>query len=282
MRSAPVPETDAEPALFVHGLEGSSRNWTDLIDLLRTRLACEAMDLPGFGDSPPRPDGRYSIAALAQTVIALIQQQSKPVHLSATRWAARSASRSPPPGPTSSRPSRSSPRPCPTCVPGWTWCASPSIGPAAARPAADQAVPGRPAAGTPGGRRSSPPATATRRSTRRPGSPPRWPNSAGATRSSYAAAALMGSVRALSAEFLRKGRHSAWRDAARVTAPTLVIYGQPRPAGRPAGGGPGRACFADARVVVLPRTGHVAQMERPGRWRTRSASCWECPVASAG
>ena len=75
VRSAPVPETDAEPALFVHGLEGSSRNWTDLIDLLRTRLACEAMDLPGFGDSPPRPDGRYSIAALAQTVIALIQRK---------------------------------------------------------------------------------------------------------------------------------------------------------------------------------------------------------------
>ena len=78
-----------------------------------------------------------------------------------------------------------------------------------------------------------------------------------------AAAALMGSARALSAEFLRKGRHSPWRDAARVTAPTLVIYGQhdrlvdPRAAGRAA------HAFRDARIVVLPRTGHVAQMERP-------------------
>jgi len=83
VRSAPDPETgdDAEPALCVHGLEGSSRNWTDLMDLLRSRLACDALDLPGFGDSPPRPDGRYSIAALAQTVIALIQKQSEPVHL---------------------------------------------------------------------------------------------------------------------------------------------------------------------------------------------------------
>ena len=51
-----------EPALCVHGLEGSSRNWTDLMDLLRRRLACDALDLPGFGESPPRPDGRYSIA----------------------------------------------------------------------------------------------------------------------------------------------------------------------------------------------------------------------------
>ena len=65
----------------MHGLEGSSRNWTDLIDLLRSRLACEAMDLPGFGDSPPRPDGRYSIAALAQTVIALAEKKQAPVHL---------------------------------------------------------------------------------------------------------------------------------------------------------------------------------------------------------
>ena len=92
MRSVPDPEAPEapeargepalEPALFVHGLEGSSRNWTDLMDLLRDRLACEALDLPGFGDSPPRPDGRYSIAALAQTVIALIETQKRgPVHL---------------------------------------------------------------------------------------------------------------------------------------------------------------------------------------------------------
>ena len=80
----------------------------------------------------------------------------------------------------------------------------------------------------------------------------------------YAAAALMGSARALTAEFLRKGRHSAWRDVTRVTAPSLVIYGQQdrlvdaRAAGRAA------HLFSDARVVVLPRTGHVAHMEHPG------------------
>jgi pimeloyl-ACP methyl ester carboxylesterase len=79
----------------------------------------------------------------------------------------------------------------------------------------------------------------------------------------YAASVLVGSVRTLTAEFVRKGRHSAWRDAARVTAPTLVIYGSrdrlvdARMAGRAA------HQFADARVVVLPRTGHVAHMEHP-------------------
>jgi pimeloyl-ACP methyl ester carboxylesterase len=86
VRSVPDEDHDqdhgAEPALCVHGLAGSSRNWTDLMDLLRPRLACDALDLPGFGDSPPRPDGRYTIAALAQTVAALIERNRKrPVHL---------------------------------------------------------------------------------------------------------------------------------------------------------------------------------------------------------
>jgi pimeloyl-ACP methyl ester carboxylesterase len=82
VRSVPDPQDPGEPALCVHGLEGSSRNWTDLMDLLRPRLACEAVDLPGFGDSPPRPDGSYSIAALAQTVIALIERTGHaPIHL---------------------------------------------------------------------------------------------------------------------------------------------------------------------------------------------------------
>ncbi|HJY65199.1 MAG TPA: alpha/beta fold hydrolase, partial [Streptosporangiaceae bacterium] len=77
-----TPDRGGEPALCVHGLAGSSRNWTDLIDLLRPRLACAALDLPGFGDSPPRPDRRYSIAALAQTVAALIERKNNaPVHL---------------------------------------------------------------------------------------------------------------------------------------------------------------------------------------------------------
>ena len=46
VRSAPGAD-DAEQALCVHGLEGSSRNWTDLMDLLRSRLACDALDLRG-------------------------------------------------------------------------------------------------------------------------------------------------------------------------------------------------------------------------------------------
>src|SRR5450755_4642287 len=75
-----------EPAMFVHGLGGSSRNWTDIMDLLSRPgaanpgpagpvLASEALDLPGFGYSPVPPYGDYSIGARAAAVIALIDKR---------------------------------------------------------------------------------------------------------------------------------------------------------------------------------------------------------------
>ena len=263
VRSAPGPQApeDAEPALFVHGLEGSSRNWTDLIDLLRNRLACDAMDLPGFGDSPPRPDGRYSIAALAQTVIALIEKRQAPVHLignslggavcvkvAATRPDLIKSLTLISPALPDSRPRLDLIR--------FPVMSLPRVG---ARVVKQYQVlpPERRVAdvittcyGDPSLFSSARFATEVAELTRR-------------DELGHAAAVLIGSVRTLTAEFLRKGRHSAWRDAARVTAPTLVIYGSrdrlvdARVAGRAA------HQFADARVVVLPRTGHVAHMEQP-------------------
>jgi pimeloyl-ACP methyl ester carboxylesterase len=264
VRSALGPQTpeDAEPALCVHGLEGSSRNWTDLMDVLRSRLACEAMDLPGFGDSPPRPDGRYSIAALAQTVIALIGTHGKPVHLVGNSLG----------GAVCVKVAATRPELVETLT-----LISPAL--PDSRPRLDLIrfpVMSLPRLGTrvvkqyqvlPPERRVADVITACY------GDPALFQQARFATEVAeltrrdelgHAAAALVGTVRTLTAEFLRKGRHSAWRDAARVTAPTLVIYGSrdrlvdARMAGRAA------HQFADARVVVLPRTGHVAHMEHPG------------------
>jgi pimeloyl-ACP methyl ester carboxylesterase len=72
----------AEPALLVHGLGGSTNNWTDLAGLLRTRLDVEAIDLPGHGRSGPAPDGDYSQRALARTVVGYLERSGRgPVHL---------------------------------------------------------------------------------------------------------------------------------------------------------------------------------------------------------
>jgi pimeloyl-ACP methyl ester carboxylesterase len=254
----------AEPALCVHGLEGSSRNWTDLIDLLRPRLACDALDLPGFGDSPPRPDGRYSIAALAQTVTALVERTGRaPVHLLGNSLG----------GAVCVKVAATRPDLIRTLT-----LISPAL--PDSRPRLDllrfplMSVPGvgarllRRLQYTPAERRVADVIASCY------SDPGRFPRArlaaevAELTRRDaldYPAAVLVGSLRTLTAETLRgipPGR-PAWRDAAGITAPTLVIYGHDdrlvhaRMAGRAA------RAFPNARIVVMPSTGHVAHMEHP-------------------
>jgi pimeloyl-ACP methyl ester carboxylesterase len=80
VRDTPATAPGAEPALYVHGLGGSSQNWTDLADLLSHRLAGQAIDLPGFGRSDPAL--RYTVRALADRVVRWIQYADRgPVHL---------------------------------------------------------------------------------------------------------------------------------------------------------------------------------------------------------
>jgi pimeloyl-ACP methyl ester carboxylesterase len=258
----PAPPHAGEPALCVHGLEGSSRNWTDLMDLLRPRLACDALDLPGFGESPPRPDGRYSISAMAQTVIALIERNGRgPVHLLGNSLG----------GAVCVRVAATRPDLIRTLT-----LISPALPDSRLRldllrfPL--MSVPGvgvrllRQVRQLPADRRVAD-VIATCFSDPRRFPPARLAAEvAGLTRRDaldYAAAAMVGSVRALTAETLRAGGRPAWREAARITAPTLVIYGHDdrlvdaRMAGRAA------HAFPNARIVVMPDTGHVAHMEHP-------------------
>jgi pimeloyl-ACP methyl ester carboxylesterase len=80
VRDTPARVEGAEPALYVHGLGGSSQNWTDLAGLLADRLAGRAIDLPGFGRSDPA--ARYTLAAFADRVTRFIEHDNRgPVHL---------------------------------------------------------------------------------------------------------------------------------------------------------------------------------------------------------
>lgn len=80
VRDTPAAALDAEPALYVHGLGGSSQNWTDLAGLLAGYLDGQAIDLPGFGRSDPA--ARYTLATLSERVIRWIQHSDRgPVHL---------------------------------------------------------------------------------------------------------------------------------------------------------------------------------------------------------
>jgi pimeloyl-ACP methyl ester carboxylesterase len=270
VRSAPAPD-GAEPALFVHGLGGSSTNWTDLMDLLRRppagqdgpALACEALDLPGFGYSPVPASGDYSVDAMAVAVSDLIEERGYwPVHLIGNSLggsvALRVAGRRPDLVRTLTLVSPAMPDLRPRLIPmRLALMCTPGIGPwllsRSERMSAEQrtsivikdvyADPGR----VHPRRRAEEIAEASRRDAL-----------------GYADDVLLGAARGLVAEYIRHGPRSLWRDAARVSAPTLVIYGSHDKLVRPSVAAHAARGFRGARVVLLPRTGHVAMMERPG------------------
>ncbi len=60
------------PLLLVHGLGGSWRTWEPILDALVAEREVIAVDLPGFGQTPPL-DGDPSIAALADALEAFLE-----------------------------------------------------------------------------------------------------------------------------------------------------------------------------------------------------------------
>ncbi len=56
-----------KPLLLIHGLGGSWRSWRPILDDLAAERQVIAVDLPGFGKTPPLP-GKVSIATLAEAV----------------------------------------------------------------------------------------------------------------------------------------------------------------------------------------------------------------------
>lgn len=67
------------PMVFVHGLGGSSANWTILMNDLRRDYDVWAPDLPGFGLAPPADD--HSIAAYVRDIAAFLERFDEPVHV---------------------------------------------------------------------------------------------------------------------------------------------------------------------------------------------------------
>lgn len=55
------------PLLLIHGLGGSWRSWMPVLDMLVEQRDVIAIDLPGFGKTPPL-DGEVSTAALADAM----------------------------------------------------------------------------------------------------------------------------------------------------------------------------------------------------------------------
>jgi pimeloyl-ACP methyl ester carboxylesterase len=302
VRSAPAAE-GAEPALFVHGLGGSATNWTDLMDLLRRPpadgpdepvLACEALDLPGFGFSPAlagaarpgaarwsvarpgaarpgparpggaRSGGVYSIDAMAGAVCALIDKRGYwPVHLAGNSMGGavcvRVAARRPDLVRTLTLISPALPDLRPRLLPmRLTVLCVPRVGPWLLNRVQQRVSAADRTAVSIRDVYADPSLVHPKRLAQETAELERRDGL------EYAADVLLAAGRGLVAEFFRRGPRSLWHDAGRVTAPTLVIYGSHDRLVRPAMAAPAARAFRGGRVMVLSRTGHVAMMEHPG------------------
>ncbi|KOV83371.1 MULTISPECIES: alpha/beta fold hydrolase, partial [unclassified Streptomyces] len=262
VRSRPPAREDLPPALYVHGLGGSSQNWSSLMAELDGVVDSEAVDLPGFGDSPPPDDGDYSVTGHARAVIRYLDAAGRgPVHLFgnslggavATRVAAvrpdlvRTLTLVSPALPEM-RVQRSA---VPTALLGVPGIAALFIR-LTKEWTAEQRVRGIMALcyGDPG--RVSPEAFqyAVEELERRLRLPYFWD-------------AMTRSARGIVNAYTLGGQHGLWRQAERVLAPTLLIYGgrdqlvgfrMARKAAR---------AFRHSRLLSLPDAGHVAMMEYP-------------------
>ena len=258
-----------EPAILVHGLGGNALNWVDLAEELADRLDCVALDLPGFGWTPPPEDGDYSLAAHMRAVVATAQSVfgGQAVHLFGNSMggaiAVQLAARHPDLVRTlclvsPAMPTRR-PRATNVHIPVMTL---PGVGPRLfdrfQKVGAEQRVQATFDLCYADPNRLHPQrrAEAQAEAERRDALP-------------WIREAFIGSTSGLLASFLDRGPERPWALAGWVQAPTLLVYGRQDKLVDAKDAHRVTEAFPNAHVMVLADSGHVSQMEHPGlvaRW----------------
>ena len=265
VRDTPGTTASAEPAVYVHGLGGSSQNFTDVAALLADRFDGQAVDLPGFGYSDP--SRRYSIRAFADRLIAFLEYADRgPVHLVGNSLGGSISVRVAALRPDLIRTLTLISPAMPFLDPRRT--AQGPILPILALPLADRLFAWGMARMTVEEMAEEVLAACFGDTTRV--HEQRRAEAIEEIRLRYTVAhypkAYLGTLRGLVSSFVRAylpGMNSQWRLAARITAPTLVVGGlndklvDPRVPAQVA------KAIPDSRLLILPGVGHVAQMEVP-------------------
>ncbi|MET7305970.1 alpha/beta fold hydrolase [Streptomyces sp. NPDC005134] len=262
VRARPPERSGLPPALCVHGLGGSSQNWSALMPLLQDVVDGEAVDLPGFGDSPPPDDGNYSVTGHARAVIRLLDAEERgPVHLFGNSLGGAVATRVAAVRPDLVRTLTLVSPALPEIRVQWpavptALLAVPGVASLFTRLSRDWTAEertrgvmalcyGDPARVSEEGFRD-----AVAEMERRLELPYFWD-------------AMTRSARGIVDAYTLGGQHGLWRQAERVLAPTQLVYGgrdqlvSYRMARRAS------AAFRDSRLLTLPDAGHVAMMEYP-------------------
>ena len=246
-------------AVMVHGLGGSSTNWTGLMRELRDLLDQWAIDLPGYGESPPRR--RHSVSAFASVLTSYLGEFGQPVHLLGNSLgglvSVLVAARRPDLVATLTLISPAMPNlRQPSAARSMALVAVPRLGErllarSNAAPVEHQVrqlagiLYGDPAAIEPDQL-----AIAELERSRRLGQ-------------EHADVVLLQSLRSIVRQYAVPRWRSAWASARLVSCPTLVIVGGRDNLVHTSTAARWRKILPGARVVRLPTTGHVAMMERP-------------------
>lgn len=262
VRSRPPVRAGLPPALYVHGLGGSSQNWSALMAQLEDRVDGEALDLPGFGDSPPPDDGNYSVTGHARAVIRFLDASARgPVHLLGNSLGGAVCTRVAAVRPDLVRtltlvsPALPELRVQRSAVPT-ALLALPGVTGLFARMTKDWSAERRTRGvlalcyGDPSRVTDEALRHAVEEMERRMSLPYFWD-------------AMTRSARGIVDAYTLGGQQGLWRQAERVLAPTLLVYGRKdllisyRMARKAA------AAFRASRMLTLPEAGHVAMMEYP-------------------
>jgi pimeloyl-ACP methyl ester carboxylesterase len=279
-----TPGSAAATAVYVHGLGGSSTNWTDLAALLSPFAGGASVDLPGFGFSEPAAEFSFSMDAHADVLAAYIEKlDCGPVHLLGNSMggaiALLTAARRPELVRTLTLVSPAMPdrRPDPRRMsdPMMALAYLPFVGRGVRRRMASMGPRERAMQvirlcfAEPDAFTESRLTDLSEEHSARAGF-------------AWAAPSLARSTFAIFKAWSARGPASLWKVASTVTVPTLVVWGSHdrvisvRRAARTA------RTLPHGRLLVVPRTGHVAQMERPiavaravlGMWETAEAGNW--------
>ena len=253
----------AEPALMLHGLGGSSLNWTDLMGELQPEVNSWALDLPGFGMSPPPRDGNFSPLGHARAAVDFIERHldAAPVHLFGNSMggavAVQLAARRPDLVRTLTLISPAlpdvSPNKANVLLP---IMAVPGIGEAAMKKSNELPVEARVQSTI--DTVFANPSVVTQQ---------RFEESVAEAlmrdELTYANDAFLQSLRGLLGTYFDRGRHRPWKLAELVQTQSLLIYGLQDPLVDPRAAHKSTKYFKNAQVIVLPDSAHVSQMEKP-------------------
>ncbi|MEU4807109.1 alpha/beta fold hydrolase [Actinosynnema sp. NPDC023587] len=275
VRRTPGP-ADAT-AVYVHGLGGSATNWTDLAGQLSGHVDGHALDLPGFGRSEPIPGYTFSMATHADVVIGYVESLGVgPVHLFGNSMGGAIALIAAASRPDLVRTLTLVSPAVPDLRPSLRRVSDPRL-PLAFLPVVGTRVRQRLARMTPQARTqqmlrlcfadpSLVPDVRVEQTVAEYGERSAQP---------WAGTALDRSTMALIRSWLVPRSRSMWLLPPRVGMPSLVVWGTEdrlvsvRKAPRVA------RLLPRGRLLVLPRTGHVAQMERPESVARAVLGMWE-------